>query len=96
MTTKTSAKQQDFEKALERLEAVVAAMEDGSLSLDKMMANFEEGMALVKFCSARLNEVEKRIEILLKKGAAAEAEEFQIPEDASNEKPLRGGEADEE
>ncbi len=94
MTTKPAAKQPDFEKALERLETIVSAMEDGSLSLEKMMANFEEGMALVKLCSAKLNEVEKRIEILVKKGAELETEEFQMPEGARNEKPAKDAEAD--
>ena len=68
MTARSPEKPPSFEKALERLETLVAEMEDGSLSLDKMMAHFEEGMSLVKLCSARLDEVERRIEILVKKG----------------------------
>ncbi|HNR93304.1 MAG TPA: exodeoxyribonuclease VII small subunit [Kiritimatiellia bacterium] len=56
-----------FEKALERLEKIVTEMEEGDLSLDKMMQHFEEGSRLVQYCSARLNEVEKKIEQLVKK-----------------------------
>ncbi len=58
---------QSFEKALERLEQIVAEMEGGKLTLEKMISHFEEGSKLVKFCSAKLNEVEKKIELLLTK-----------------------------
>jgi exodeoxyribonuclease VII small subunit len=58
---------QSFEKALERLEQIVAEMESGKLSLEKMISHFEEGSKLVKYCSGKLNEVEKKIELLLTK-----------------------------
>ena len=67
MTEKAIKQKPGFEKALERLESIVGKMESGSLSLEKMMANFEEGMGLIKSCSEKLNEVEQRIEILVKK-----------------------------
>jgi len=54
-----------FEKSLERLESIVAEMEAGELSLDQMIAHFEEGSKLVKQCSAKLTEVEKKIEKLV-------------------------------
>lgn len=57
-----------FEQALERLETIVAEMESGELSLEDMMARFEEGQALVKVCSTKLNQVERRIEVLMKEG----------------------------
>jgi len=60
--------QLNFEQALERLEKIVAEMEAGSLSLEKMTAHFEEGQKLVGFCSKKLNEVERKIEKLVKKG----------------------------
>lgn len=59
-------KPQSFEKALARLEAIAAEMESGELGLEKMVAAFEEGQKLVKLCSAKLNEVEKKIEQLVK------------------------------
>ena len=68
MADKAAEPKMTFEKALARLEEIVAQMEGGQLSLEKMMACFEEGSALVKFCSGQLNEVEKKIEILVKKG----------------------------
>ena len=60
-------KAQTFEKALARLEEIAAEMESGDLGLEKMVAAFEEGQKLVKLCSSKLNEVEKKIEQLVKK-----------------------------
>ena len=65
-----------FEKALERLETIVQEMESGELSLEDMMARFEEGQKLVKLCSGKLNQVERRIEILVKEGDEIVAEPF--------------------
>ncbi len=82
MTTKADKNDKNlpFEKALERLEAIVEEMEAGNMSLEKMMKNFEEGMELVGYCSKKLNEVEKKIEVLLKKGEELTTEPF-TPED---------------
>jgi exodeoxyribonuclease VII small subunit len=55
-----------FETALKRLEDIVQAMESGETDLDTMIASFEEGQKLVKLCTERLNEVEKKIEKLTK------------------------------
>jgi exodeoxyribonuclease VII small subunit len=56
-----------FEESLERLEKLVAEMEEGSLNLEKMIEHFEEGTKLVDLCSKKLNEVELKIEKLVKK-----------------------------
>ena len=55
-----------FEKSVERLEAIIEAMEGGGEGLDAMVASFEEGQKLVKFCSAKLAEIERKVEILTK------------------------------
>lgn len=65
-----------FEKSLARLEKIVSEMESGSLSLDAMIERFEEGSALVKTCETRLDEVERKIEVLVKKGQALATEPF--------------------
>ena len=62
-----------FEKALERLEVIVAQMEEGKLALDAMMKFFEEGQALAGICSAKLKSIEKKIEILRDKGGGEKA-----------------------
>lgn len=71
-----------FEKALERLETIVEEMESGKLSLEDMMKRFEEGQGLSKLCSAKLNQVERRIEILVKNNDTVHAEPFEDEPDA--------------
>ena len=68
-------KGQSFEKALARLEEIAAEMEGGELGLEKMVEAFEEGQKLVKLCSSRLNEVEKKIEMLVKQADGSVAAE---------------------
>ncbi|MCL2484919.1 MAG: exodeoxyribonuclease VII small subunit [Endomicrobia bacterium] len=58
-------KQASFETALKRLEEIVDKMENAEPDLDKALALFSEGAELVKFCSAKLNETKKKIEILV-------------------------------
>ncbi len=62
------SKDLSFEQALNRLEEIVGAMESGDLPLEKMTAFFEEGHALVRQCGRRLDEVERKIEVLMRKG----------------------------
>lgn len=61
---------QTFEEASARLDELVRQMESGELSLDAMIAAFEEGRKLVAFCNAKLSEVQKRVELI----KAAEAD----------------------
>lgn len=49
-----------------RLEKLVDEMEGGDLPLEEILQKYEEGNRLVKLCAARLNEAEKRIEVLMK------------------------------
>ena len=55
-----------FEKALEQLEAMVSSMENKKLSLDEMMKTYEDGKKLSDFCTEKLSEFEKKVEILVK------------------------------
>ena len=57
---------QTFEKAMEQLEEIVQELESVDLPLEKAIKRFEEGVQLAKFCSGKLDETEKRINILLK------------------------------
>ncbi|HPF99534.1 MAG TPA: exodeoxyribonuclease VII small subunit [Kiritimatiellia bacterium] len=81
MAEKQADKGMTFEKALARLETLVGDMESGKLSLEKMMACFEEGTTLVRFCTQKLNEVEKKVEMLVKKGDKLVTEPFDAAED---------------
>lgn len=53
-----------FEKSLEQLEALVAFMESGDISLDALVEKFEEGSRLVKQCEERLQQAELKIQKL--------------------------------
>ena len=50
-----------FENALARLEAVVREIESGKAPLDKTLALFEEGKALVEYCEKALTDAEQRV-----------------------------------
>jgi exodeoxyribonuclease VII small subunit len=65
MARKESADKK-FESALEELEQVVEQLESGELSLEDSLSAFEKGVGLVRFCNQKLNEVEKKIEMLVK------------------------------
>ena len=58
-----------FEAGLKRLEEVLDSLEHGDLALEEAMRAFEEGVQLVRFCHKKLDEVEKRVELLLKDDA---------------------------
>ena len=62
--SKTSAKPPGFEEALARLEAIVKGLEDGDLPLEESLRLFEEGVSLTRLCASRLDEAQKRIDIL--------------------------------
>ena len=55
-----------FEKAMERLEKIVEELEEGGLPLEESLKKFEEGIQLSRFCSRKLKEAEKKIEMLTK------------------------------
>ena len=54
-----------FEQAMKQLELIVQDLESGDLPLEKSIKKFEEGIALSKFCSRKLDETEKRITMLM-------------------------------
>lgn len=55
-----------FETSLKKLEEVVRRLEGGSLSLEDSLKAFEEGVRNAAFCSKKLDEAERRVEVLLK------------------------------
>jgi exodeoxyribonuclease VII small subunit len=61
----TMAKQ-TFENALKQLEKIVQELESGDITLEKSLKKFEEGMSLSKYCTGKLDDMEKRITILTK------------------------------
>jgi exodeoxyribonuclease VII small subunit len=57
---------QTFEVAMKKLEKIVEDLESGDLPLEKSLKKFEEGMALSKFCSSKLEEIESKVTKLVK------------------------------
>jgi exodeoxyribonuclease VII small subunit len=55
-----------FEEALQKLEALVEAMESGELPLETLLARYEEGVKLTKICQDKLAEAELKIQQLEK------------------------------
>lgn len=55
---------QDFESALAELEALVAAMEDGSLPLEQSLAAYRRGVELTRVCQERLAQAEQQVKVL--------------------------------
>ena len=66
---KTAAPELNFEKAMDRLEAIVEQMETGKLPLEDLIVRYEEGMNLVKVCQERLAKAEQKIEIITRNSA---------------------------
>ncbi|NOT44696.1 MAG: exodeoxyribonuclease VII small subunit [Acidobacteria bacterium] len=58
----------DFEAALAELETIVRKLEEGDQSLEASLQLYERGVQLSRFCHARLEEAEHRIEILNERG----------------------------
>ena len=56
----------DFESAMKRLEEIVNTLESGDLPLDSLLEMYEEGVKLQKFCHAKLDEAEHKVEVLVK------------------------------
>ena len=76
---------QNFETSLEELERIVRELERGDLPLEKSLELFEQGVKLSRACQERLNEAERRIEILTRDNQGrATVSEFE-PEEGSDD-----------
>lgn len=80
MSKKIAAKTPDFEKSLAELEQIVERMEQGELSLDESLKQFERGIALTRSCQTALQQAEQKVEILLRKsGSDVDGEADVVP-----------------
>jgi exodeoxyribonuclease VII small subunit len=66
-----------FEASLDELEALVARMEKGELSLDDSLKSFERGMALYRDCQSALTEAELKVKLLVDPAAPDGAQDFE-------------------
>lgn len=67
---------QSFETALKKLEEVVEKLESGEVSLDQSLKLFEQGITLVRQCSKRLDEVERKVQVLVSDEQGERLENF--------------------
>ena len=64
MSENINIKDLTFEEAMDRLEKIVADLEKGDAPLDSSLALFEEGVALTKLCSEKLDVATQKVKIL--------------------------------
>lgn len=69
---KAEAQSQNFESSLAALEKIVRELERGELPLEKSLELFERGVKLSRECQERLQEAERRIEVLLQRDGGGE------------------------
>ncbi|HSR50165.1 MAG TPA: exodeoxyribonuclease VII small subunit [Acidobacteriota bacterium] len=74
-------KYKQFEEALGRLEEIVDELEKGEASLEQSLKLFEEGIQISHFCGEKLDEAERKVEVLLRKGGKDVEEPFQVSEE---------------
>ncbi len=55
-----------FEEALDKLEAIVRRMEAGEMTMEESLKAFEEGIKLARFCMKKLDEADRRVDLLLR------------------------------
>ena len=71
-----------FETALKKLEDIVRRLEGGALSLDDSLKAFEEGVKHAAFCTKKLDEAERKVEVLLKRKDGSFSREPFEPEES--------------
>jgi exodeoxyribonuclease VII small subunit len=82
-----TGKRLKFEEAMERLDAIVEAMESGAIGVEESIAKYEEAMQLAAHCRQVLEEAELRIQKIQLDAAGK-------PQLAPFEPPAQTGEAE--
>ena len=80
------AKKKTFEEALARLERITTELEQGNPDLEESLKKFDEGVELVKFCNAKLEEAHQKVDLLVQQDDSLQAVEF--PEDDDGDQDL--------
>jgi exodeoxyribonuclease VII small subunit len=66
-----------FEQIVEQLSAVVAQLEDGDVPLEQALRTFEQGVALSRLVTKRLDDAERRIELLLQDAPGVQTRQYE-------------------
>lgn len=78
------AQEPSFEEAMTELERVVTRLESGELTLEAALAAFQRGIELVRYCTQKLDEAERKVELLVASaGGEPQTQPFATEEDAS-------------
>src|SRR5947199_5930570 len=93
---KTEAKSKTFETQLGALERIVRELERGDLPLEESLKLFEEGVKLSRECQERLNQAERRIEVLLRDSEGRPILSAFDEEGADAFAPINEGEAEDD
>lgn len=83
--SRVAEKKLDFEEAMEQLEQIVQHLEGGNVPLEKAIELFQDGMKLSNLCSQKLEQVEKKIEILVGEESSLEKRTFELPENSKGD-----------
>ena len=75
MAEKKVNSEMTFESAMARLEEIVNQLDGGKATLDDSLKLYEEGIALVRLCSDRLDKAEQKIKIIRRDASGNVAEE---------------------
>lgn len=70
-----------FETALEQLESIVQQLENGDVALEKAIELYQDGMKLAGLCNRKLEQVEKKIEIITEEDGQLKKQSFSTPAD---------------
>lgn len=76
MTTTDTFDELSFEEAMQRLEAIVAKLENGDVPLETAIDLFQEGMRLSQLCGGKLEQVESKIELLVESEKGFQKQSF--------------------
>ncbi len=80
-----------FEESLDQLEKITNELEEGDLSLEKALKKFDEGIKLAEYCNRRLEEAQKKIDILLNKNGTLTEVPFENSEQPQEDKEENEG-----
>jgi exodeoxyribonuclease VII small subunit len=74
--------EQSFESSIKELERIVEQLEAGDIPLERSLELFEQGVRISRECQRRLDEAERKVEILLKAGdGSTTRDKFEEPEE---------------
>jgi exodeoxyribonuclease VII small subunit len=67
----------DFEASLNELEKLVDALENGDLSLEQSLHDFERGIHLTRTCQSALTDAQQKVQILLEKNGQSSLNDYE-------------------